>query len=113
MMAYAPAMGFLDSIRNAFTGPPRIRGERGEAGELSATFHEEYSVPAPQEEGKEIEKAEVRSEEHDAPAGAAPFAAGPFISPTGDIGPEREAEADEPLETLEAESDPEGHHQDS
>ena len=112
-MAYAPAMGFLDSIRNAFSGPPRIRGEAGEAAEVSATFHEEYSVPAPEEGGKEAEKAEVRSEEHDAPTGAAPFAAGPFIAPPADVGPEREAELDEPLETLEAESDPEGHHRDS
>jgi hypothetical protein len=112
-------MGFLDSIRNALTGPPRIRGEKGEAAELSATFHEEYSVPTTEDESMEIEKKTVHSEVQDAPAGAAPFAAEPFDSPTvgdphaADLGPEREAEADEELETLEAESDPEGHHRDS
>jgi hypothetical protein len=112
-------MGFLDSIRNAIAGPPRIRGEKGEAAEVSATFHEEYSVPAPEEEGKDIEKADVRSDERAAPAGAAPFAAEPFDSPTAgdpagaDLGPERDAAFDEPVETLEAESDPEGHHRDS
>jgi hypothetical protein len=113
-MAYAPAMGFLDSLRNALAGPARVRGEKGEAAEVSATFHEEYSVPAPPQEGKDIEEQEVRSDEHAAPAGAAPFGAGVFDSPSAaDLGPEREAEQDEQLETLEAESDPEGHHRDS
>ena len=103
-----PGMGFLDSIRNALAGPPRIRGSGGdEAAEVSAALHEEYTVPAPEQESKEIEEGEVRSDEHAAPAGAAPFAAGPFVSPSADIGPEREAEQDEQLETMEAEIEPE------
>jgi hypothetical protein len=114
MIAYAPTMGFLDSLRNALTGPPRIRGSKGEAAEVSATFHEEYSVPAPEQESKAIEQADVHSDELAAPAGTAPFGAGTFASPaTADLGPERDAELDEPLETLEAESDPEEKHRDS
>ena|SRR5215467_734021 len=102
-----PAMGFLNSLRNAIAGPPRIRGDGDEAAEVDAALREEYTVPAPREESKDIEEAELHSEEQAAPAGAAPFVAGPFATPSADIGPEREAEQDEQLETLEAESEPE------
>ena len=117
-------MGFLDSIRNALAGPPRIRGTGDEAAEVSAALNEEYSVPAPEDESKKIEEVEEHSDEQAAPAGAAPFAAAPFaapdaaepfdedptddrFAPSADLGPAREAELDEPVETMEAEIEPE------
>jgi hypothetical protein len=121
-----PGMGFLTSLRNALAGPPRIRGTGDdEPGEVAAVMHEEYVVPAPEDEGKKIEQLSEERDEQAAPAGAAPFAAAPFVSPSAgepfveppadeafatpaaDIGRAREAELDEPLETLEAESEPE------
>jgi hypothetical protein len=100
-----PRMGFLNSLRNALAGPPRIRGTGDdEPGEVATVLHEEYVVPAPEEESKQIDEL---SEEPAAPAGAAPFGAAPVVSPSAAVGPEREAELDEPLETMEAESEPE------
>jgi len=103
MIAYAPAgMGFLDSLRKAIAGPVRVRGSAGEAAEVSTALHEEYDLHAstPQE-GKQIE--ELSDDAAGAPAGAAPFATAPFVAPSIDIGPAREAEAEERGESLEAE----------
>jgi hypothetical protein len=98
-------MGFFKSLRDAIAGPPRVRGAHGEAGEVSTVFHEEYAAQAPEEESKQIDQL---SKEPEGPAGAAPFAAGTFLSSAdAAIGPEREAQIDEPLETLEGESEPE------
>ena len=98
-------MGFFKSLRNAIAGPPRVRGADGEAAEVAAVFQEEYAAPSPEEESKQIDQL---SKEPEAPAGTAPFGAGTFLSPSAAaVGPAREAEIDEPLETLEGETEPE------
>jgi hypothetical protein len=42
MIAYAPAMSFLDRLRNMLAGPPRVEG--GDAAEAAA-LQEEFGAP--------------------------------------------------------------------
>ena len=45
-------MGFLDSLRKAIAGPPRVQGMEGDdPGEVAATLHEEYAAPDPGHSG--------------------------------------------------------------
>jgi hypothetical protein len=67
-----PGMGFLDSLKKAIQGPPRVQGMGSdEPGEVAAALHEEYAAPDPgPSESKQIEEL------NDGPGAtaAAPFA---------------------------------------
>ena len=88
-------MGFLDSLRKAIAGPPRVHGEAGEAAEVDATFHEEYSA-------RDVRGDESREIEEISGAPAAPIAAAPFAG----SGESRAAEIEDPLLAEEGQSEP-------
>ena len=67
-----PGMGFLDSLKKAIQGPPRVQGMGSDdPGEVAAALHEEYAAP---ESGPPEEKHIEGLNDGPGATAAAPFA---------------------------------------